>query len=173
MESPREIDEKLVHLRSYVPFVERMITKLEARSQQVGSRNNQLERLQGLHRFLTTPVPRAPRMEMLEKMEAVIRNMHEKVQKATGKPEPGPSAPPRPPSHGAGPGQGPPSPNISSSHRPILGSHSNPGCESAWFFTPSRPVARKASWLQTPAGLTGLWIWTKSWTLWVFFHVCY
>lgn len=131
MESPREIDEKLVHLRSYVPFVERMITKLEARSQQVGSRNNQLERLQGLHRFLTTPVPRAPRMEMLEKMEAVIRNMHEKVQKATGKPEPGPSAPPRPPSHGAGPGQGPPSPNISSSHRPILGSHSNPGSGSS------------------------------------------
>lgn len=45
-------------------------------------------------------------------------------------------------------------------------------CESAWFFTPSRPVARKASWLQTPAGLTGLWIWTKSWTLWVYFHFC-
>ncbi|XP_042867253.1 uncharacterized protein LOC122250022 isoform X3 [Penaeus japonicus] len=108
-----------------------MITKLEARSQQVGSRNNQLERLQGLHRFLTTPVPRAPRMEMLEKMEAVIRNMHEKVQKATGKPEPGPPASSRPLSHGVSPGQGALSPNPSSSHRPVLSSNSNPGSGSS------------------------------------------
>ncbi|XP_042204515.1 uncharacterized protein LOC121854154 isoform X2 [Homarus americanus] len=91
MDYPQEVQEKLNHLRSYVPFVERMISKLEVRSQQIGTSPGQLDRLHGLHGFLTKPLPRAPRMEMLEKMEAVIRSMHEKVQKAQGKPVAGSS----------------------------------------------------------------------------------
>ncbi|XP_050714348.1 uncharacterized protein LOC126997343 isoform X4 [Eriocheir sinensis] len=86
MDYPKEVQEKLAHLRSYVPFVQRMISKLEMRSQQVGASHGQLERLHGLHGFLTNPIPRAPRMEMLEKMEAVIRSMQDKVHRAQGKP---------------------------------------------------------------------------------------
>lgn len=54
-----EVQEKLAQLRSYVPFVQRMISKLEVRSQQVGASHGQLERLRGLHGFLTNPISRA------------------------------------------------------------------------------------------------------------------
>ncbi|MPC38700.1 hypothetical protein E2C01_032212 [Portunus trituberculatus] len=61
-----------------------MISKLQVRSQMVGASHGQLERLHGLHGFLTNPIPRVPRMEMLEKMEAVIRSMQDKVHRAQG-----------------------------------------------------------------------------------------
>lgn len=86
MDYPKEVQDKLAHLRTYIPFVERMIAKLEVRSQAIGTSHGQLERLHGLHGFLTNPMPRVPRMEMLQKMEAVIRSMHDKVNKAQGKP---------------------------------------------------------------------------------------
>ncbi|KAK4326263.1 hypothetical protein Pmani_003197 [Petrolisthes manimaculis] len=58
MENPKDIQDKLTHLRSYVPFLERMILKLEVRSQQMCSSKGQLERLHGLHNFLTKPLPK-------------------------------------------------------------------------------------------------------------------
>nr|XP_045625021.1 uncharacterized protein LOC123774609 isoform X2 [Procambarus clarkii] len=123
MDYPQEVQDKLNHLRTYVPFVERMISKLEARSQQIGTSYGQLERLHGLHGFLTKPIPRAPRMEMLEKMEAVIRSMHEKVQKAQGKPVAGSSPKTDIGSSGSEQSHSGPEPSQSGTER----NHSRPG----------------------------------------------
>ncbi|KAK7071347.1 hypothetical protein SK128_011964 [Halocaridina rubra] len=80
MESSEEVQVKLKELRTHVPFVERMISKI-AKGSNPRSQSQQ-QRLQGLHSFLTKPMSKAPKMEMLLKMEAVLNSMKDKVQKA-------------------------------------------------------------------------------------------
>ncbi|XP_069943249.1 uncharacterized protein [Cherax quadricarinatus] len=135
MDYPQEVQDKLNHLRTYVPFVKRMIAKLEVRSKQVGTSHGQLERLHGLYGFLTRPIPRTPRMEMLEKMEAVIRSMHEKVQKAQGKPVVGSS--PKLDATSCGPEQSHsgPEPNLSGAEP----SHSRPELNYSRLESSSKP----------------------------------
>lgn len=84
MESNEQLQAKLEELRTHVPLIKRMIAKL---SHVVNTNNNpksqsQLQRLMGLHNFLTGPMTKVPKMEMLQKMEAVLLSIKDKMQKA-------------------------------------------------------------------------------------------